>query len=111
MFPAQGASNPMPFQQKPSTLRPLPTRVTQRQYDRLMLHRTRDNLSIQEHVRRSLDIYLEQLDKRWEREVSLNSLVESGKLEPSTKASKGQKAPGLPQKQDLQSVSPKLVYR
>src|SRR4029077_14058345 len=98
----------MPFQQKPATLRPLPTRVTPRQYDRLMIHRSRDHLSIQEHVRRALDMYLESLDKRWEREISLSSPVA---LEPKAAASKGQKSPGLPQKANLQASTPKLVMR
>ncbi len=45
----------------PNTLRPLPLRITQRQYDRLVARRAFDQLSIQEHVRRALDVYLDGL--------------------------------------------------
>lgn len=47
---------------RPDTLRPLPIRVAQRQYQRLVAHRAVDSLSIQEHVRRAIDEYLDNLD-------------------------------------------------
>lgn len=40
-------------------LRTLPTRVTTVQYARLTEARAKDGLSIQEHVRRALDFYLD----------------------------------------------------
>lgn len=49
---------------RPETLRPLPLRVTQRQYLRLQAHRQIDQLAIQEHVRRALDDYLDKLDRK-----------------------------------------------
>ena len=45
------------------TLRPLPMRVTPRQYERLTQARDRDGLTIQEHVRRALDLYLAGIEK------------------------------------------------
>jgi len=45
-------------------LRPLPMRITQMQYDRLQRARDRDGLSIQEHVRRGLDIYLDGIEAK-----------------------------------------------
>jgi hypothetical protein len=45
-----------------AALRPLPTRVTPLQYERLTAARDRDGLSIQEHVRRALDTYLAEIE-------------------------------------------------
>lgn len=45
-----------------SSLRPLPMRITQLQFDRLHAARERDGLSVQEHVRRALDLYLSIAD-------------------------------------------------
>ena len=45
-----------------SDLRPLPMRVTQHQFERLQGARERDGLSVQEHVRRALDFYLDRLE-------------------------------------------------
>lgn len=39
-------------------MRPLPLRVARSQYDRLVRARDRTGISIQEHVRRSIDAYL-----------------------------------------------------
>jgi hypothetical protein len=39
-------------------LRPLPLRVATSQYERLSAARDRTGISIQEHVRRSIDLYL-----------------------------------------------------
>lgn len=39
-------------------------RITQMQYDRLQRARDRDGLSIQEHVRRGLDVYLDGIESR-----------------------------------------------
>jgi hypothetical protein len=52
-------------------------------------------------------MYLESLDKRWEREVALGQAPVPA-VKPA--ASKGQKAPGMPKRADLQSA-PKLVLR
>jgi hypothetical protein len=103
----------MPFQQKPATLRPLPTRVTQRQYDRLMQHRARDHLSIQEHVRRSLDYYLEMLDKRWEREMMLSGKANDVVKEPQPVAKKlaVPKVPAVKTTEKTPKSAPKLVFR
>ena len=46
-----------------SELRPLPMRITQLQFERLKEARTRDGLSVQEHVRRSLDQYLAKIER------------------------------------------------
>jgi hypothetical protein len=58
----------MPFSQRPANLRPLPMRITQRQYDRLVAHRERDSIALQEHIRRALDNYLDLLDRKASRE-------------------------------------------
>lgn len=44
--------------------RPLPMRITQKQYERLHAARDNDHLAIQEHVRRALDYYLDYLDAK-----------------------------------------------
>ena len=64
----------MPFQ----NFRPLPMRITHRQYERLQLARDHDHLAIQEHVRRALDFYLDDLEKRQGRSPSLKSPEPAG---------------------------------
>ena len=46
-----------------STLTPLPMRITALQRERLVAARERDGTSIQEHVRRALDMYLDAIEK------------------------------------------------
>lgn len=46
-----------------SELRPLPMRITQLQFERLHGARARDGLSVQEHVRRALDVYLGKIER------------------------------------------------
>jgi len=48
----------MPINRKEVRLRPLPLRVTPRQFECLVALRSHDSLSIQEHVRRAIDAYL-----------------------------------------------------
>lgn len=50
---------------KGSPLKPLPMRVTKRQFDRLQQARSRDSYSVQEHVRRALDVYLDMIEQAW----------------------------------------------
>ena len=50
---------------KGSPLRPLPMRVTMRQFDRLQEARSRDSYPVQEHVRRALDMYLDLIERSW----------------------------------------------
>jgi len=55
-----------------SELTPLPMRVTQLQAERLREARNRDGLSVQEHVRRSLDIYLNKIEREYsQKEISI----------------------------------------
>lgn len=44
-------------------LRPLPLRVASSQYERLSAARDRTGISIQEHVRRSIDLYLGVIER------------------------------------------------
>jgi len=44
-------------------LRPLPLRVAHSQYNRLVSARNRTGISIQEHVRRAIDVYLAVMEK------------------------------------------------
>ena len=44
-------------------LRPLPLRVAQKQYERLDAARARTGLSIQEHARRAMDLYLAVIER------------------------------------------------
>lgn len=57
----------MPQMTKPNpnkvALRPLPMRITPIQYSRLQDARIRDGRTIQEHIRKALDLYLDGLDK------------------------------------------------
>lgn len=43
-----------------SALKPLPLKVSHQQYEKLKQIRALDGLSIQEHIRRAIDIYLER---------------------------------------------------
>lgn len=43
-------------------MRPFPIRVTQYQYARLHALRDRDDLAVQEHVRRAIDEYLDRIE-------------------------------------------------
>ena len=43
-------------------LRPLPVRISERSYQRLVALREADDLTIQEHVRRGIDYYLEHAE-------------------------------------------------
>jgi len=43
-------------------LRPLPMRVSQRSYDRLNAVRSIDGNSVQEHIRRGIDYYLDHVE-------------------------------------------------
>lgn len=54
---------PMPSTTQ-QNLRPLPMRITQKQYERLQQARANDQIAIQEHVRRALDNYLDLLDRK-----------------------------------------------
>jgi hypothetical protein len=47
-----------------AALRPLPMRITPLQYERLLAARIKDGRTIQEHVRKSLDLYLDGLDRQ-----------------------------------------------
>ena len=53
-----------PVPSKDSPLRPLPMRITELQWQRLNGARSRDAISIQEHVRRALDEYLARHEDR-----------------------------------------------
>ena len=79
-------------------LRPLPMRITQLQYERLLAARARDGLSIQEHVRRSLDAYLAKI----ERDAVKAPPLQSPEPDPSTGS-------GEPPKQDLAEVLKQFV--
>ena len=54
----------MPINRKQSPLRPLPMRITDLQWERLQALRAYDAISIQEHVRRALDEYLDAVEFR-----------------------------------------------
>lgn len=45
-----------------NSLRPLPMRISERSYQRLEALRKADDLTIQEHVRRGIDYYLEHAE-------------------------------------------------
>lgn len=46
-------------------------RITQLQFERLDGARTRDGMSMQEHIRRALDYYLEKLDREAQRQNAI----------------------------------------
>jgi hypothetical protein len=55
-----------------SELMPLPMRVTRLHIERLREARNRDGLSVQEHVRRALDIYLNKIEREFnQKEITL----------------------------------------
>ena len=56
---------------KEARLKPLTLRITARQADRLTAARGRDDLAIQEHVRRAIDMYLDAYEKRQAKEAAL----------------------------------------
>lgn len=99
---------------KLETLRPLPVRITQRQYLRLVAHREIDQLAIQEHVRRALDLYLDDLD--WRRTIQLGgnpgnppSAMSRPRQEPPSDAKNGEEP--SPNAEKPAKDRPKLVYR
>lgn len=53
-----------PIARKDVKLKPLPLRLSTTQFERLVSLRARDGMAIQEHVRRAVDVYLDQQDKR-----------------------------------------------
>jgi hypothetical protein len=55
---------------KEARLKPLTLRITARQSDRLTAARGRDDLAIQEHVRRAIDMYLDAYEKRQAKEAA-----------------------------------------
>lgn len=50
-------------QNRKNEMRPLPMRITQLQFDRLVEARGRDGMAVQEHVRRALDLYLDKVER------------------------------------------------
>lgn len=100
---------------KLETLRPLPVRITQRQYLRLVAHREIDQLAIQEHVRRALDLYLDDLD--WRRAFQLTGKT----ADPPSQISRPHQEPTQNPGEDAEDAEkpagaagkgrPKLVYR
>lgn len=50
-------------QNRKNEMRPLPMRITQLQFDRLVGARERDGMAVQEHVRRALDLYLDKVER------------------------------------------------
>ena len=52
-------------------MKPLPIRIAGQQYERLSQHRLRTGISIQEHIRRAIDFYMDQV----EREVAAQAAV------------------------------------
>ena len=95
----------MPFQ----NFRPLPMRITHRQYERLQLSRDHDHLAIQEHVRRALDFYLDDLERRQGRSPSLKS-PEPAKAEASPPPAAVPESQ-LPVAATKSNSKKKLVYR
>lgn len=61
----------------PVALRPLPTRITPHAFLRLQEQRARDGLSVQEHVRRAIDEYLDRLDGAAHREAAATARSEA----------------------------------
>ena len=68
----------MPINLKETKLRPLPLRVTPLQRVKLVQLRAKDSLSLQEHIRRAIDMYLEAQDRKAKREASTPSEIIHG---------------------------------
>jgi len=68
--------NPNLTNRKNSPLRPLPMRITELQWTRLLAAREFDDIAIQEHVRRALDMYLDAVDRRRSRLVPTEHRVD-----------------------------------
>lgn len=82
----------MPVNRKQSPLKPLPMRVTVKQFERLHAARSRDEISVQEHVRRALDLYLAKI----EREALASRPSDQGDVQPpAAEITRGQ-PPGGP---------------
>lgn len=81
-------------------------RITQKQYDRLHAAREADHISIQEHVRRALDYYLDGLDRKGRQMASYDPPPKQAEDMPP------HPAPMAPASSDAGSISKrKLVYR
>lgn len=61
--PANAYRTPADVANHRQELRPLPLRVAQKQYERLDAARARTGLSIQEHARRAMDLYLAVIER------------------------------------------------
>ena len=79
-----------------SELRPLPMRITQLQFERLKDARGRDGLSVQEHVRRSLDLYLAKIEREATRTPNPGDLAASQDQLPATPSPPAQLLPAAP---------------
>ena len=62
---------------------PLPVRLTQRQVDWLQEIKDIDGISIQDHIRRAVDAYLEAAVKKLQRELELEDAVEVAGIPPN----------------------------
>lgn len=61
--PATSYKTPANVPNNRKEMRPLPLRVANSQYDRLVAARDRTGISIQEHVRRGIDAYLAAIER------------------------------------------------
>lgn len=85
-------------------LRPLPMRVTPVQYERLNAVRLRDGLSVQEHVRRALDVYLAGVERALSRSSQPSEV-------PAAPAPAGPASPAKPARSTKAKARPKVVRR
>jgi hypothetical protein len=99
----KGRKNMAVNQKKTAPLRPLPMRVTPKQFERLHQARERDLISVQEHVRRALDAYLDMLDRKAARERELEET-----LPPPVRTDA---VPSTPARSRLSSARTRVVYR
>lgn len=83
-------------------MKPLPLRVASKQYERLCQARDRSGISIQEHIRRSIDIYLVQIERE---------AIELGQMQAPRSGPKQASDPVRAPRSETRSASPKVVKR
>lgn len=97
---------------KSTPLKPLPMRVTERQYERLKAQRAKDGYTVQELVRRALDFYLDSVEAEDASPASDLSPAVKRDVKPSKAAlTRGQAQVAKPAAKRVRSASPKVVYR
>lgn len=97
---------------KTTPLKPLPMRVTERQYERLKAQRAKDGYTVQELVRRALDYFLDAVEQEdLASRPAVPGDVKPSKAAISRQASQTAKVAKPTGKRVRSQPSAKVIYR